>query len=197
MASGLRGTFVTNTVYGAITLVPIALVALVVFQFLRLLGEVAKPLALESRLLAALVVVGGVVGLVAICFLLGSLVRTRLGSSAYGAMETRYLRRLPGYEPIVSILRGFAQTSAGYRPALVTLYGPGAAVFALVIEENPDGSLTVFVPSAPTMAMGTVHVVARDRVVLLDASISDLSGCISQWGTGSRKLVPPIAPETP
>ncbi len=197
MASGLRSTFVTNTVYGAIALVPIALVGLVVFQFLRLLGEVAKPLALESRLLAALVVAGGVLGLVAVCFLLGSLVRTRIGSSAYGAMETRYLRRLPGYEPIVSILRGFAQTSAGYRAALVTLHGPGAAVFALVIEENPDGSLTVFVPSAPTMAMGTVHIVAPDRVVLLDASLSDLSGCISQWGTGSRKLVPHIAPETP
>jgi uncharacterized membrane protein len=193
MQGGLRNTFIANTVTGVIALVPVAIVGLLAIEALRLLGEVAKPLALESRVLAALVVIGGAAGLVVLCFLVGSLVRTRLGSTAFGAMETRYLRRLPGYEPVVSILRGFAEKSAGYRPALVSLYGPGTEVFALVIEENGDGSATVFVPSAPTMAVGTVHVVARDRVRLLEASVSDLSGCIAQWGVGSRKIVPAAA----
>lgn len=190
MSSGLRANFITNIVTGVIALVPLAIVGLLALEVFRLLGEVAKPLALESRALAALVVIAGAVGLVAICYLVGSLVRTRIGASAFGTMERRYLKRLPGYEPIASILRGFAQKSEGYRPALVSLFGPGTAVFALVIEENADGSVTVFVPSAPTMAVGTVQVVAADRVRPLDASVSDLSGCVSQWGIGSRKLVP-------
>jgi uncharacterized membrane protein len=193
MQSGFRKTFIVSTVTGLIALVPLAIVGLLAIEALRLLGEVAKPLALESRVLAALVVVGGAAALVAVCFFVGSLVRTRLGSSAYGAVEARYLRRLPGYEPVVSILRGFAEKSAGYRPALVSLYGPGAEVFALVIEENGDGSLTVFVPSAPTMAMGTVHIVAPERVRMLAATVSELTGCVGQWGVGSTKIVPAAA----
>jgi uncharacterized membrane protein len=49
--------------------------------------------------------------------------------------------------------------------------------------------VTVFVPSAPTMAVGMVHVVDKDRVTALKASLSDVSTCISQWGVGSRKLL--------
>jgi uncharacterized membrane protein len=196
MASASRSTFVATTIYGLVALVPIALVGLSSSRS-GVLSQVAKPLALESRFLAALVLVGGVAGLAVICFLLGTLVRTRLGASAYGTMETRYSSACRATEPIVSILRGFAQKSDGYRPALVTLSGPGAAVFALVMEENPDGSLTIFVPSAPAMAVGTVHVVARDRVALLDASVSDLSGCISQWGGVSRKLLTAAAAKNP
>ena len=146
-------------------------------------------MALESRLAAALVLVAGIVVVLAACFLLGLLIRTRLGATTYGSIERRYLKRLPGYEPITSILRGFAHKSDGYRPVTVSLFGEGTAVFGLMVETNADGTVTVFVPAAPTMAVGTVHVVDAARVRPLDAGFSDLSGCISQWGVGSRRLL--------
>lgn len=189
MESILRKTFVPNVVTGVIVLLPVAIVGLVVVELLKLLGEVAKPLALQSRFMAALVVIAGLAALVVICFLIGTLVRTRLGATSFAAIERKYLRHLPGYEPITSILRGFAQKSEGYHPALVSLFGPGTSVFALIIEENADGTLTVFVPSAPTIAVGSIHVVDQDRVVRLAAGFSEWSGCVSQWGVGSRKLI--------
>ena len=180
---------VTNIVYGVIALVPIGILALLVVQVLNVLGEVARPLALHSKLAAALVVVVGLAAVLVLCFLLGLLIRTRLGTATYESIERRYLKRLPGYEPITSILRGFAQKSKGYRPVTVSLFGPGTAVFGLLIEANGNGTMTVFVPTAPTMAVGSIHVVDEDRVRILDASFSDLSGCISQWGIGSRRLL--------
>lgn len=187
----VKTLFVTNIVFGVIALVPIAIVALLLVEVFRLLGEVAKPLALESRLGAALVLIAGLAGFVVICFLLGSLIRTRLGATTFETVERKVLNRLPIYEPLANLLRGFARKSEGYQPALVALFGPGTAVFCVVMEDNGDGTVTVFVPSAPTMAVGMVHVVAKDRVTALKASFSDVSTCISQWGVGSRKLLAP------
>lgn len=189
MKPDVKSLFVTNLLYGVIAMIPIAIIALLLFEVFRLLGEVAKPLALHSRLAAAAVVIAGLVGLVVLCFLLGSLVRTRLGSSTFDTIERRFLNRLPVYEPLANVLRGFARRSEGYQPALVALYGPGTSVFCLVMEDNGDGTLTVFAPSAPTMAVGMVHVVEASRVTPLKATLSDVSTCISQWGVGSRKVV--------
>jgi uncharacterized membrane protein len=189
MKPDVKTLFVTNLLYGVIALIPIAIVVFVVVEAFRLLGEIAKPLALHSRFAAAAVVIAGVVGLVVLCFLLGSLVRTRLGSTTFDTIERRFLNRLPIYEPLANLLRGFARKSEGYQPALVALLGPGTGVFCLVMEDNGDGTVTVFVPSAPTMAVGMVHVVDKDRITVLKASLSDVSTCISQWGVGSRKLL--------
>lgn len=189
MKPDMKTVFVTNMLYGVIALIPIAIVVFLVLEVFRLLGEVAKPLALHSRFAAALVVIAGLVGLVVVCFLLGSLIRTRLGSTTFDAVERKFLNRLPIYEPVANLLRGFARKSEGYQPALISLLGPGTGVFGLVMEDNGDGTVTVFVPSAPTMAVGMVHVVAKDRITMLNASLSDLSTCVSQWGVGSRKLL--------
>lgn len=189
MKPDVKTLFVTNMLYGVIALIPIAIIALLVFEVFRLLGEIAKPLALHSRFAAAAVVILGLVGLVVLCFLLGSLDRTRLGSTTFDTIERRFLNRLPVYEPVANLLRGFARKSEGYQPALAALFGPGTGVFCLVMEDNGDGTVTVFVPSAPTMAVGMVHVVDKDRVTALKASLSDVSTCISQWGVGSRKLL--------
>ena len=189
MKPDVKTLFVTNLLYGVIALIPIAIIALLVFEVFRLLGEVAKPLALHSRFAAAAVVIAGLVGLVVLCFLLGSLIRTRLGSTTFETIERRFLNRLPVYEPVANLLRGFAKKSEGYQPALVALFGPGTGVFCVVMEDNGDGTVTIFVPSAPTMAVGMVHVVDKERVTALKTNLSDLSTCISQWGVGSRKLL--------
>lgn len=189
MKSDVKTLFVTNMLYGVIALIPIAIVVFLVLEVFRLLGEVAKPLALHSRFAAALVVIAGLAGLVVVCFLLGSLIRTRLGSTTFDTVERKFLNRLPIYEPVANLLRGFARKSEGYQPALVALLGPGTGIFCLIMEDNGDGTVTVFVPSAPTMAVGMVHVVQKDRVTMLNANLSDISTCISQWGVGSRKIL--------
>jgi len=72
---------------------------------------------------------------------------------------------------------------------LVQLFGPGTAVFGFVVEEHENDRLTVFVPSAPAITVGSVHIVERDRVTLLEASAVEVTSCVSQWGIGSRRVL--------
>jgi uncharacterized membrane protein len=57
------------------------------------------------------------------------------------------------------------------------------------MEENDNGSVTVFVPSSPAITVGTVYIVDRSRVTILEASTMEIADCISQWGIGSRKII--------
>lgn len=56
------------------------------------------------------------------------------------------------------------------------------------MEELPGERLAVFVPISPTPTIGSVHIVAADRVTLLDSAM-DATQAISQWGIGTRAAV--------
>ena len=57
-----------------------------------------------------------------------------------------------------------------------------------VMEELASGEKVVFVPLAPTLTIGAVHVVAADRARLLESAVG-VTQSISQWGIGTRKAV--------
>ncbi|MCP4622854.1 MAG: hypothetical protein GY850_04910 [bacterium] len=57
------------------------------------------------------------------------------------------------------------------------------------MEENDNGSVTIFIPSVPTLTMGSLHIVDRERVTMLEAGSIDITNCISQWGIGSQKIL--------
>ena len=64
-----------------------------------------------------------------------------------------------------------------------------ALVPAFVVEEHPDGRYTVFVPSVPTPAAGTVYILDHARVHLVDVPFAKAVSVISKWGAGSRDLL--------
>jgi len=57
------------------------------------------------------------------------------------------------------------------------------------MEGNDNGSVTVFVPSSPAITVGTVYIVKRSRVTILEAGTMEIAVCLSQWGIGSRKIL--------
>jgi uncharacterized membrane protein len=64
-----------------------------------------------------------------------------------------------------------------------------ALVPAFVVEEHADGQYTVFVPSVPTPAAGTVYILARSRVHLIDVPFTQGVSVISKWGAGAGALL--------
>jgi uncharacterized membrane protein len=46
---------------------------------------------------------------------------------------------------------------------------------------------TVFVPSAPTPAAGSIYDLTEDRLKLLDVPVSAALGCIMRLGVGSHE----------
>ena len=184
-----KSVFRTNVIYGVLVLVPLAVIVLLLAKIVEILENIAEPLNLQSYTSVIGAVILAVALVLTLCFVVGAFVRTRLGSWSLERFERTILSQIPGYAILSNALKGFAEKKTAYRAALVQLYGPGTGVLGFVMEENDNGSVTVFVPSVPTLTMGSLHVVDHERVTMLEAGSIDVTNCISQWGIGSRKIL--------
>ena len=184
----------TNLVYGLVVIVPLAVLVLLLAKLVEVLQTIAASLELESTLGAVAAIVMAFSLLLLVCLGLGAMVRTRIGSWSFKKVEQTILQRVPGYELIGNILKGFAKEKDAYPAVMVHLHGPGSAVFGLVMEEHQNDVLTVFLPAAPALTVGSLHIVERKRVTFLDASAIDVANCISQWGIGSEKVLGELRP---
>jgi len=184
-----KNWFRTNLGYGLVVIVPLAVVLLLLAKVVELLQKAAAAMELESALGASVAIVLAIVLVLLACVAVGAIVRTRLGTLSFKKVEQVLLQHLPGYELLGNILKGFAKDQSAYPAVMLQLHGPGSAVFGLVMEEQDNGVLVVFVPSAPALTVGSVHVVERDRVTFLETNPVEMVNCISQWGVGADKAL--------
>ncbi len=182
----------TNIIYGAIALLPVAALIFILVKLFGIMEKLSEPLSpylstnpfFGTVLLIALTIFT----LLGLCYLFGVLVNTQLGALSFEKVESRIRDIIPGYEIITSLLRGIAGDKMSYPPALITLFAPGTAVLGFIMEDDGDPYLTVFVPTAPVMTAGAIHVVERSRVQLLEGSSVDAANCVTQWGLGLKKF---------
>jgi uncharacterized membrane protein len=179
----------TTLIGGVLIILPIYLAALLLAKtvkgILELLSPVTSqiPAAVEFRQVLAIAL------LVAVCFIVGLIVRTGPGLRAKNAFERSVLEKLPGY----TFLRGLTGRLTGrseehtLQPALVEI--EEALVPALIVEELDDGSYTVLVPSAPTPMAGSIYILPRDRVHPVDIPLTKAIGVFTKWGTGAGEFV--------
>ena len=181
--------FVRSVLAGLLVVVPVYLSVLLLLKGMKSVVGLVRPVArlvpgsIPAEPLLALLLI------VAVCFLIGAMVRTRNGRAVRDRLERTFFERLPGY----ALLRGLTQRVAGknienvWRPALAEI--EEALVPAFIIEEFADGRYTVFVPSIPTPLAGAVYVLERKRVHPLDVSFTEAVKVVSRWGSGSKDLV--------
>jgi uncharacterized membrane protein len=184
-----KPAFKTKVIYGLIVLVPMAVIAMLVVQIVGALDKLAKLMGLHSTLGVVLAMILALAALLLLCYAMGALVRTKVGSWSYERLEKKLLKQIPGYQLLKNLLTGFVEMKSAYPAALVRLGGPGAEVLGFVMEKHPGGRVTVFVPLAPMVSMGSVYIVEDERVTILEANALEVTGCISQWGVGSREIL--------
>jgi uncharacterized membrane protein len=178
----------TTLIGGVLIILPLYLAALLLAKtvkgMLALLSPVADqiPATVEFRQVLAIAL------LIAVCFIVGLIVRTGPGLRAKNAFERSVLEKLPGY----TFLRGLAGRLTGrsedtLQPALVEI--EEALVPALIVENLDDGSYTVLVPSAPTPMAGSIYILPHDRVHPVDIPLAKAIAVFSKWGTGAGEFV--------
>lgn len=185
----VSSVFRNNVIYGLVVIVPVAVIFWLLAKIVDVMQTFAAALGLDSAVGGGTAMILALLLLLVICFAIGAAVRTRIGSWSFEHFETTLLRKIPGYEIIKGILRGFADNKSAYPAAKIRLYGPGTAVLGFVMEENPGDTVTVFVPSVPTLTVGSLHVVSSERVTPIEAGSIALADCISKWGVGSGKIL--------
>ena len=186
----LLGEFIKSTLLGGLLVIlPLCLGVMVVLRVVGALAKVVAPIVerlpdgLRFHNLAAALI------LLLACFATGLLARTRVGKSVGRWFESRVLEHIPGYSIVRTVTRRIGNVEEGdqFAPAFAEI--EEALVPAFVVEEHADGRYTVFVPSAPTPAVGAVYVMARERVHLVDAPFLKSVQCVTKWGAGCKELV--------
>ena len=99
-------TYKTKLLYGLIVIVPIAAIVVVMARIVELIELLAKSLGLDSFLSAGLVIVLALAGMIILCYGVGSLVHTRIGSWSFDKFEKLLLTKIPGYRIIKNIFIG-------------------------------------------------------------------------------------------
>jgi uncharacterized membrane protein len=191
----LIGFVKTTLIGGLLVILPVWLVVLLLMKAIKAALVVLKPIAalLSQRVvndyLAALVL------LLAICFVTGLLVRTRLMRRPGEWFEGHILEHMPGY----TLLRGMTRRLTGkaeeqtFQPALVEI--EEALVPAFIVEKHADGQFTVFVSSSPTPMAGTIYILPPERVHPVDVPLASAMVCIAKWGAGSGQWLAAMRPK--
>jgi uncharacterized membrane protein len=130
-----------------------------------------------------------VCALLFVCFIAGLAIRTRTGARLNTQLEQVILRRVPGFTFVKNILQGLAGLESGSELSVALARIEDAWMLRFVVERHAGGLFTVFVPSAPTPAAGSIYYLIEDRLKLLDVPVSTAMGCIMRLGIGSHELL--------
>ena len=126
--------------------------------------------------------------IVVTCFLLGLLVRTAGGRTLGRWFEQSLLYQLPGYRLLRRLSRQVAGETEEALGAPVLVRLGDSRQYGFLVEELPTGEVTVFVPLAPLLYLGTVHLVPAERVTRLSQPLPRVIDRISRFGIGSANI---------
>ena len=183
----------TTVVGGLVVLVPVAICV-------YLIGAVAKTVLTVSDQIGKLLHIqslGGIVAvelvavfvIVAVCFVVGLLVQTTGGLAIGNWFEKRLFNILPGYQMIKKIARQF---SGGGEETLgtpvVVKFGDSRQI-GFLVEECPSGEVAVFIPLAPALSLGSVHIIPAEHAERLNATLSQVADCITKVGFGLGQVL--------
>jgi uncharacterized membrane protein len=184
----------TTTLGGLLVLLPVVLTG---FLLSKALGAArvaaAKMISLVTGQPSETVqfpMILAVLLVLAISFVLGLLLNLRIGARSERWVERVILFRVPGYAAVKNIINGLANTEReGMVKAALVSVADGVNVLAFVMEDHGDGRLTIFIPSSPSAASGSVQIVHQDRVKMLNVRLPSVVTMLNQWGVGAQRLL--------
>jgi uncharacterized membrane protein len=181
---------------GALLALPLGAAAYLLFKVIVLLKKLLGPvthLLPEGHLFGiAAVEIAAILVLLLALVALGVFARSALGRRIGETLEKFVLSKIPGYQMIRSIAADFAGSEgpSDLRPALVSF--DDNTVLGFVVEESAAGDrLTVFIPGAPSSGSGSVVLMPRERVQVLDVPTKGAMKTMKQRGHGLQQLTRP------
>jgi len=189
--------FIKSTLVGGLlVLLPLTILAYALVWVFGLAHKAISPLTkiiMEKSTLQVIVAdIVAVALLVAVCFAVGMVVRTRFGHWIYVLIESRLLKKTPGYSMIKETVSQFLdknKQSPFSSVALARLFGNDTLVSVFVTDQHEDGSCTVFMPTGPNPTSGNIYHLKAENVFPVDVSVEDAMRSIISCGAGSSTLV--------
>ena len=126
-------------------------------------------------------------------FVIGLVVRTRVGGYLLELIEAGLFKNLPFYKLVKETVSQFVGTdrpSPFSKVALVRLFGDEVATTAFVTAEHEHGFYTVFVPTGPNPTSGLMFHVPADRVQVVEGiSVETAMRTVIGCGVGAQPIL--------
>ncbi|MCX5773957.1 MAG: DUF502 domain-containing protein [Fusobacteria bacterium] len=196
----MKNLFKTNIIIGLFTILPIVIL-IIIFQYVyQLVKDFTFPLttALKINLIVGdyLSAFIGLVIFLILLFIIGSIVKTRIGKYVFTRIEYHVLGKLPLYKPIKDTLEKFnggkGKAPVFSRVGLVDPYKTGSYMTAFVTDETED-RYTVFMPTSPQPTTGYIfHVKKEDFILTPEVKFEEALKTIISVGVGSDAILKSI-----
>ena len=193
--------FIKTSLFGGLVVIlPIAILGFFFKWLFKLVTDMIQPLTnLASNIyplpefVADIIVIGIII---LSCFVVGIIVRTKLGNFLHALFDNALQQLAPGYRMVKEVVVQIFGNSddspfANGVVAKVRLLGPDnpTEVTALVTDRHADGGYTVFMPTGPNPTSGNIFHVQASQVELrpdikLDSAMRTIIAC----GAGSAQL---------
>ena len=185
---------------GLLVILPLAVFILVVRWLLGTFSELLSPFSEPIRNafeLSPLIADALVVAIfLAICMAVGLLVRTAFGRWIHAFFDRWMSKLAPGYKTIRSMVQQLIGGESGGplsgEVVLAKVFGPDVAttMTGIVTSKNADGTLTVYVPTAPVPTSGmTYHLPAECVKYLPGVSVEEAMRTIIACGAGTSDIL--------
>jgi uncharacterized membrane protein len=182
----LRNLVVTGFTF----IMPVLITVMVLARFWKHLltvgGGISKLLRIDTVLGPSGDAVAAVAFFISICLVAGLLVRISFLRRASDRLDRQLNELIPGYNQ----LRSEAAKKIGAKKEEEPLFDAclvkvqELAQPGYIIEQNRDGTDTVFVPQAPAFVTGQVYVVDPSRIQRLDINSAALNARLKELGKG-------------
>ena len=188
--------FIKTSIIGGLAVILPAAVLILIFRWLfNWIADIIQPLTnilmAKGQFQEIVADVLVITIIIAICFVVGIVVRTRAGQFFQENLENRILRLAPGYPTIKSVVMQFIgqKKSPFSSVAFVQAFGNETLMTAFVTDTHNDGRHTVFVPTGPNPTSGLIFHVPEKYVHPVGVSVEETMRSVIGCGTGSANLL--------
>jgi len=190
-----RGFLIDTLIQGFIILLPLSIVLLLLSFVFNFIFKIVAPISSildsstgEPHWSINFLSLGILVFFI---FIIGVIIRNRLGKIYFSILEKKYLSKVPLYSMVQQTVLQFVglKKLPFSEVVLIDPFQSGTMMTGFITDRINDDLITVFVPTAPNPANGNIYHVPKEKLVLLDVSTQDAMKTIMGMGTGTCSML--------
>ncbi len=188
--------FIKTSILGGVTVILPATILFIIFRWIfDLITGLIQPLTnlVVSRshlqeIVADLLVIGIIL---AVCFMVGVAVKTKVGTFIHGSLEKHILSVAPGYTMIKeTVMQFLGKKKAPFSSVvLIQPFDNNTLMTAFVTDSHMDGSYTVFAPTGPNPTSGLIFHLDKHHVHHVSVPVEAALRSVVSCGAGSSRLL--------
>ncbi|EKD50920.1 MAG: hypothetical protein ACD_62C00395G0010 [uncultured bacterium] len=194
-------SFIKSTIIGGITVIlPIALLVMIFKWLFKITTNLIQPLTnfftkkvpMQEFLGDAIVIAI----ILFVCFVVGAVIRTKVGRFLHLSLEENLLKFAPGYNMIKeTILQFLGKSKPPFsQVCLVQIFENSTMCTGLIAATHENGYYTVFTPTGPNPTTGIIYHVKKEFVHIVDVPIETAVRTFISCGVGSERVMRGLPP---